>query len=86
MSLEHAPRGKGDIDRMLRPTEVMAAMGWSRTTLWRRCRAGEFPAPTELGPNAIGWRESIVRAARDALPQRTYGAETPYQPAAEAAS
>ena len=78
MSIEHAP-GRG-VDRMLRPTEVMAAMGWSRTTLWRRCRAGEFPAATILGENAIGWPESVVKAARDSLPRRTYGAETPYQP------
>jgi predicted DNA-binding transcriptional regulator AlpA len=82
MSLEHAPSRKdGRVDPMLRPREVCSLMGWSRTTLWRRCRAGTFPPPTELGPNAIGWSESVAKAARDALPQRTYGAETPYEPA-----
>ena len=89
MSLEHAP-GRGDgpvsVDRMLRPAEVCTLMGWSRTTLWRRCRAGKFPPPTELGENAIGWSESVAKAARDALPQRTYGAETPCQPTEEAAT
>ncbi len=61
-------------DRMLRPPEVMARMGWSRTTLWRRIRAGAFPAPVELGVNSIGWPESWVNDARDALPRRRYGA------------
>ncbi len=76
MSLEHSPArtdAPGSVDRMLRAPEVMAAMGWSRTTLWRRVRAGEFAAPVELGPNIIGWRESWVTAAQDALPRRTYG-------------
>ena len=84
MSLEHAP-GRG-VDRMVRPREVCSVMGWSRTTLWRRTRAGKFPPPAILGENAIGWPESVVKAARDALPRRTYGAETPYQPTQEAAS
>jgi prophage regulatory protein len=40
-------------DKMLRPPEVMAYTGLSRTTLWRRVRAGTFPPPTELGASAI---------------------------------
>ncbi len=80
MSLEHSPaRSKGapaPVDPMLRAPEVMAQMGWSRTTLWRRVRDGAFPAPVELGPNSIGWRQSWVSVARDALPRRTYGAES----------
>ena len=66
-------------DRMLRPPEVMSVMGWSRTTLWRRVRAGAFPPPVELGPNSIGWLESWVNVARDALPRRTYGAEQAHE-------
>ncbi len=76
MSLEHSPARSGalgPIDRMLRTPEVLEAMGWSRTTLHRRVRAGAFPAPVELGPNSNGWLESWVNAARDALPRRTYG-------------
>ena len=79
MSLEHSPgrRGApGPVDGMLRTPDVLAAMGWSRTTLWRRVRAGAFPPPMELGPNSNGWLESWVKAARDALPRRTYGADT----------
>ena len=43
-------------DTMLRAAEVMARVGLSRTTIWRRVRAGTFPAPVELGVNSIGWR------------------------------
>ena len=73
-------------DPMLRPPEVMERTGLSRTTLWRRVRAGTFPAPTELGENAIGWPASSISAWLAARPQRTYGAETQYQPTHEAAS
>ncbi len=76
MSLEHSPARRGapaPVDPMLRAPEVMAQMGWSRTTLWRRVRDGAFPAPAEIGKNSIGWRQSWVSAARDALPRRTYG-------------
>ncbi len=73
-------------DRMLRPPEVMARTGLSRTTLWRRVRAGTFPPPTELGANAIGWPASAISAWLTSRPQRTYVAETPYEPAEGAAT
>ena len=69
---------KPSVDPMLRAPEVMAQMGWSRTTLWRRVRDGEFPAPVELGVNIIGWRQSWVSTARDALPRRTYRSDGPH--------
>ncbi len=69
-------------NRMLRPPEVMARTGLSRTTLWRRVRAGAFPAPTELGKNSIGWPESLITSWLEARPRRTYGAETAPEPEA----
>ena len=71
-------------DQMLRPSEVMARTGLSRTTLWRRVRAGTFPPPTELGANAIGWPASAISAWLTSRPQRTYGAVTPYRATEEA--
>ena len=61
--------------KMLRVPEVMARTGWSRITLWRRVRAGAFPAPVELGVNMIGWPEEVVEEAIEALPHRTYGSD-----------
>ena len=69
------------MDKMLRAPEVMARTGLSRTTLWRRVRAGTFPAPTELGTNSIGWPESVISAWLKARPVRTYSGDAP-QPSA----
>ena len=46
--------------RMLRFREVIERTGLSRTTIWRRVRAKTFPAPIQLGPNSIGWPESVI--------------------------
>ena len=85
MSAEHSPARKDALESepMLRPLEVMARTGLSRTTIWRRVRAGTFPAPIELGQNSIGWPESLIRSWLANRPRRTYGAEV--APAPEAA-
>jgi predicted DNA-binding transcriptional regulator AlpA len=49
----------------------------SRVQLWRDVKAGRFPAPVEVGPNAIGWFEDEVAAWQQNLPRRTYGATAP---------
>ena len=74
MSLEHSP-GR----RLLRPKVVMERMGWSRTTLWRRVRAGEFCAPVKTGENSTGFFEDEVDEEQAKLPRVTYA------PAPEAA-
>ena len=58
--------------RLLRAKQVMALMGWSRTTLWRRIRAGDFPAPVKTGPNSIGFYEDMVAERQAKLVQVTY--------------
>ena len=65
--------------RLLRPKQVMARMGWSRTTLWRRVRAGEFPAPVSTGANITAFYEDEVAEAQAKLPRVSYA------PAPEAA-
>ncbi len=67
---------------ILRPPEVLIRTGLSRTTIWRRVRAGTFPAPIELGENSIGWPESEITAWLANRPRRTYGAETAPEPEA----
>ena len=61
-------------NEMLRPQEVMTRTGLSRTTIWRRVRAGTFPAPTELGANSIGWPAVVIANWLESRPRRTYGA------------
>ena len=62
------------MDKMLRTPEVVARTGLSRSTIWRRVRAGTFPPPHELGANSIGWPESIITKHLSSQPRRTYGA------------
>ncbi len=66
--------------QMLRAPEVMARTGLSRVTIWRRVRAGTFPAPTELGANSIGWPASEISAWIETRPRRTYDGEASNQP------
>ena len=50
---------------IMRLPQVLAATGLSRTTLWRRVQAGDFPPAIRLGPpgsRAVGWRASEVTA------------------------
>ena len=52
------------MERILRIPEVVEITGLSRTTIWRRVKSGDFPAPVRLGSLAtrsIGWRESQIR-------------------------
>ena len=70
MSIEHNP-GR----RILRAKAVMFRMGWSRTTLWRRVRAGEFPAPVDTGSNTVGWFDDEVDDAQENLSRVTYAPE-----------
>ena len=37
------------MDRILRIPEVVEITGLSRTTIWRRVKSGDFPAPVRLG-------------------------------------
>ena len=57
--------------QILRTPAVLALIGLSRTSLWRRVRAGDFPAPVRLGgegSRAVGWRREDVEQWLAALP------------------
>lgn len=45
---------------ILRSPEVCRRTGKSRAQIWRDVRNGNFPAPIQLGPNAIGWHAEEV--------------------------
>ena len=56
--------------RILRLPEVLERTGLSRSTLFRRMRAGEFPQSVKLGgasSRAVGWFEDEVDAWMDGL-------------------
>ncbi len=61
------PPGGG---RVVRLPEVLEITGLSRTTIWRRERAGSFPSPFRLGgarARAVGWREQDIYDWIDSL-------------------
>ena len=43
------------IRTFLRLSAVLKATGWSRATIWRKVKAGLFPAPFPIGPKSIAW-------------------------------
>jgi len=49
-------------DRILRLREVVHRCGISKRTIYRLEAAGRFPARRRLGPRAVRWAESEVRA------------------------
>jgi len=50
------------VDRILRRPEVERRTGLSRSAIYRRIadKTSDFPAPLDLGGNAVGWRESAI--------------------------
>ena len=65
------------MDNILRIADVTARTGHSRVGIWRKVRAGQFPAPIELSANTIGWPEGEIAAWQSSRPRRTYGALAP---------
>ena len=78
-SKSKAPYGPLDPGKMMHTDEVLWRTGWSRSTLWRRVRAGKYPPPMDIGPNLNGWLGKWHKDWFDARPRRDYGAEAPYE-------
>ena len=49
------------MSKVIRIEKVAEVTGLSRTTIWRKCKSGEFPARIQLGANSVGWLESEIR-------------------------
>lgn len=64
-----------DEDRALRATTVCSTVSFSRSTLWRKVKAGEFPPPIKLGKNCVAWLESDVQEWLRARPRATGASE-----------
>ena len=62
----------GPPTRILRWPAVHDLIARSRSSVWRDIRAGRFPAPIQLGENAIGWHEHEVIAWVEARPRAAY--------------
>jgi prophage regulatory protein len=45
----------------IRQKQLVAIIPFSRTTLWRKVREGEFPAPVHLSANVTAWKVELIR-------------------------
>ena len=52
----------GPEDRLLSWSKVHEITDLSRSTAWRRQRAGDFPHAVQISPGRVGWWESEVNA------------------------
>jgi prophage regulatory protein len=41
---------------------VVKMTGLSKSSVWRKVKAGEFPSPIKLGPQARGWPQNEILA------------------------
>ena len=48
-------------DKLIRLRDVLGLTGLSRSTLYRKKRAGDFPESVQLGERVVAWWQSEVR-------------------------
>ena len=48
------------INGLLRLPQVLAMVGLSKSTLYRKVKAGLFPAPIKLSANLVVWKQEVV--------------------------
>jgi prophage regulatory protein len=60
------------VRKVLRKPAVLAATGWSNSTLYAKISEGKFPKPTRLDPDsrAVIWFEDEVEAFQKAAVER----------------
>ena len=58
--------------KVLRKPAVLAATGWSNSTLYEKIATGKFPKPTKLDPDGrvVVWFEDQVAAFQNAAIDR----------------
>ncbi|MBE0532989.1 MAG: AlpA family phage regulatory protein [Rhodospirillales bacterium] len=61
-------------DKILSVDAVLALVPYCRMQLFRKVKAGTFPAPLQLGARRIGWRESDITAWQQSLSVVAYAA------------
>jgi prophage regulatory protein len=45
----------------LRPLMNFKVVPYSATTIWRKCRSGEFPSPIKVSTGITAWRVGDIR-------------------------
>jgi prophage regulatory protein len=50
------------VERLVRLKELTNIIGYSSTSIWRRCKEGTFPCALKIGPRAVAWRFTEIEA------------------------
>ena len=58
----------------LRPLMNFKVVPYSATTIWRKCRAGEFPSPIKVSAGITAWRVGDIREYLVSIAKPTKGA------------
>ena len=45
----------------MRQPQVLEVVPFSSATLWRKCKAGQFPKPVKLSERVTAWKVSSIR-------------------------
>ena len=56
-------------NKLLRLRQVEEITGLSRSSIYRRMQAGEFPRPVKIGSTAVRWSEGEIVAWLESLPR-----------------
>ncbi len=48
--------------KLMRISEVITRVSYSRSTIYAKVRAGTFPKPIKMGDNAVAWLESDIES------------------------
>jgi prophage regulatory protein len=62
-----------DVEGLLSVRDILNLTRWkSRVTLYRKCKAGDFPNPCQLGDRSVRWRAAEVQQWLKGLPTHRY--------------
>jgi predicted DNA-binding transcriptional regulator AlpA len=57
----------------MRPLINFKVIPYSATTIWRKCRSGEFPSPIKVSAGITAWRVGDIREYLEALGKPSKG-------------
>ena len=60
------------LQRLIRLAEVMERTGLKRNSIWRKVRAGSFPAPVKIAENAVAWHDAEITEWQESRPRVAY--------------
>ena len=57
------------MDKLMRLSEVLDAVGLARSTIYKQIATGTFPRPVAVGSKAVRWRAGEIAEWIDSCPR-----------------